>query len=122
LASGGEDPWRCFPHAAKQPQGDLFMNMHSAGAVAFELVLVPACLSVVFLLLLFGIVVAPAVFAKAERAERARRILRDLLPWTPFFGVLLRSRRGGRFGELKELRANRAATGKDQAPRPRDDP
>ncbi|WP_194922966.1 hypothetical protein [Catenulispora pinisilvae] len=72
------------------------MTLHSAGAIAFGLVLVPACLSAVFLFLLFGIVIAPAVFAKAERAERARKILGDLLPWLPFFGLLVRSRRGSR--------------------------
>lgn len=97
------------------------MNMHTAGAVAFELVLIPACLSVVFLLLLFGVVVAPAVFAKAERAEQARGVLGDLLPWAPFFGVLLRSRRRDRFGEPKGLRANDSATDKEGVPRPRDD-
>lgn len=90
------------------------MNAHTAGAFALELVLVPACLSAVFLLLLFGIVVAPAVFAKAERAERARRILSDLLPWAPFFGVLIRSRRGGRLGEPKELRTKTAIPDEDR--------
>jgi hypothetical protein len=96
------------------------MNANTAGTIAFELILVPASLSAVFLLLLFGIVVAPAVFAKAERAERARRILSDLLPWAPFFGVLVRSRRSGRFEEAKELRAKPPtpppSSDKDRAP------
>lgn len=98
------------------------MNIHTAGAIAFELVLIPACLSAVFLLLLFGIVVAPAVFAKPERAERARKILSDLLPWVPLFGLLVRSRRGSRIGgSEEEVRAKPATTGDHRMPQPDDE-
>lgn len=82
------------------------MTIQYAGTVAEVIVLIPAGLAVTFLLLLFGLVIAPAVFAKPERAERARAVLTDLLPWLPFFTALIRHRR---LGEPKQRPESTAA-------------
>lgn len=56
----------------------------------YAVVLVSAGLTALFLLLFFGLVIAPAVFAKAERAERARRVLAELVTWMPLFLAIVR--------------------------------
>lgn len=66
------------------------MDLHYAETLTVVLTLVPACLAAVFLLLLFGLVIAPAVFGSPERSERARKVLEALQPWIPLFAAVIR--------------------------------
>jgi hypothetical protein len=66
------------------------VTVHFVGGAILIAMSISAGLAVVFLLLFFGIVIAPAVFVKVERAERARGVLADLVPWMPLLHVVIR--------------------------------